>query len=260
VIQLTTETVRLSFPLRQVARIEFARPDRANSLRPSELKALHSCLDIAEARPEVHVLVITGAGRYFSAGFDLASLIERTRGQATAEELQSDFERVANRIEATRLITVAALNGPAIGGATDLALACDLRIGSDRATMTMPAARFGLPLYASALRRFATRLGLTQAKWLVLTAATLDANAMLAAGFLSEVVAAAGFEDRVSALAEQMASMPGGALSAMKQALNATTPGWHDVAALRAHRTLVDAVDGDLIARRVADAIAQRNS
>jgi enoyl-CoA hydratase len=257
---MTTESLRLSFPLQQVARIEFARPDRANSLRPSELEALHRCLDIAEARPEVHVLVITGAGRYFSAGFDLPSLVERTRGAASVEELQSDFEQVANRIEATRLITLAALNGPAVGGATDLALACDLRIGSELATMTMPAARFGLPLYGSALRRFATRLGLTQAKWLVLTAAALDSKAMLAAGFLSEVVPADRFEDRVSALAEQLASMPGGALSAMKQALNASTPGWDEPSAQRAHRTLVDAVDGDLIARRVADAIAQRNS
>jgi enoyl-CoA hydratase/carnithine racemase len=126
--------------------------------------------------------------------------------------------------------------------------------------MTMPAARFGLPLYGSALRRFATRLGLTQAKWLVLTATSLDANAMLAAGFLSEVVPADSFEDRLSALAEQLASMPGGALCAIKQALNASTPGWDEGAAQRAHRTLVAAVDGDLIARRVSDAIAQRNS
>ncbi|WP_258186945.1 enoyl-CoA hydratase/isomerase family protein [Variovorax sp. WS11] len=243
-----------------MARIEFARPDRANSLRPSELEALHRCLDVAEARPEVHVLVITGAGRYFSAGFDLASLVERTRGAVAAEQLQSDFERLANRIEATRLITLAAINGPAIGGATDLALACDLRIGSEHTAMTMPAASFGLPLYASALRRFATRLGLTQAKWLVLTAAPLDANAMLTAGFLSEVVAADRFEERVSALTGRLASMPGGTLSAMKRALNAASPGWDDSAAQRAHRTLVDAVDGDLIAKRIADAVAQRNS
>lgn len=257
---MTTESVRLSFPLRQVARIEFARPDRANSLRPLELEAMHHCLDLAEERPEVHVLVITGSGRYFSAGFDLSSLLERTRGGAAADELQTDFERLANRIEATRLITLAALNGPAIGGATDLALACDLRIGSEHASMTMPAARFGLPLYASALRRFATRLGLTQAKWLVLTATALDAHAMLATGFVTEVVAADGFENRVYALMEQLAAMPGGALSAMKRVLNEAPSRWSDETAQQAHRTLVDAVDGDVIAGRVADAMARRRS
>lgn len=257
---MTSETIGLSFPSPQVARIDFARPERANSLRPRELEALHHCLDVAEARPEVHVLVVTGVGRYFSAGFDLASLVERTGGAVGADEVQADFERVANRLEGTRLITLAAVNGPAIGGATDLALACDLRIGSEQATMTMPAARFGLALYASALRRFSTRLGLTQAKWLVLTAATLDANAMLAAGFLSEVVPVDSFEERIAELAARIASMPGDALSAMKQALNATAPGWDESAAQRAHCALVDAIDGDLIAARVTDAIAQRNS
>lgn len=255
---MSTETIRLSFPLPQVARIEFARPERANSLRPQELEALHHALDLAEARPQVHALVVTGAGRYFSAGFDLSSLLERARGGASADALQADFERIANRLESTRLVTLAALNGPVIGGATDLALACDLRIGSARTAMTMPAARFGLPLYASALRRFATRLGLTQAKWLVLTATTLDADAMLVAGFVTEVVAAESFESRVHALTEQLAAMPGEALSAMKTVLNATQSGWRDEDAQRAHRLLVDAVDGEVIAGRVAYAMAQR--
>src|SRR5258706_1773439 len=177
---MSDEAMRLSFPLPQVARIEFARPDRANSLRPSDLLSLHRRLDAAEARPEVHVLVLTGAGRTFSAGFDLESLVERGRDGTRPDDLQCDFEQLTNRLEASRLITLAAVNGPALGGATDIALACDLRIGSEHATMAMPAARFGLPLYGSALRRYATRLGLTQAKWLVLTAATLDASAMLA--------------------------------------------------------------------------------
>lgn len=257
---MSTETVQLSFPLRQVARIEFARPDRANSLRPQELEALHRCLDLAEARPEAHALVITGRGRYFSAGFDLPSLLERARGGTSADALQADFERAANRIESTRLVTLAALNGPVIGGATDLALACDLRIGSERTGMTMPAARFGLPLYASALRRFATRLGLTQAKRLVLTATTLDAEAMLATGFVTELVAADAFEARVHALAELLAAMPGEALSAMKAVLNATPSRWSEEDAQRAHRTLVDAVDGEAIAQRVAHAMAQRRA
>lgn len=255
-----TETVRLSFPLQHVARIEFARPDRANSLGPQELEALHRCLDLAEARPEVHVLVITGAGRHFSAGFDLSVLLERARGKSAADELQADFERAANRLEATRLVTLAALNGPAMGGATDLALACDLRIGSERAAMTMPAALFGLPLNASALRRFATRLGLAQAKWLVLTATPLDAHAMLAAGFVSEIVPADAFEARVHALAERLGAMPGNALSAMKQVLNAASLQWSDQTAWQAHRTLIDAVDGEVIAQRIADALAPKSS
>ena len=257
---MNNEAIRLSFPLPQVARIEFARPDRANSLRPSDLLSLQRRLDAAEARPEVHVLVLSGAGRTFSAGFDLESLVQRGRDGMPAEDLQSDFEQLTNRIEATRLITLAAVNGPALGGATDIALACDLRIGSEHATMAMPAARFGLPLYGSALRRYATRLGLTQAKWLVLTAATLDASEMLAVGFLSEVVPADAFEARTSALAERLASMPGGALSAMKQALNATAAGRDDASARQALRTLVDATDGPAIAARVADAISQRRS
>ena len=257
---VVSEAMRLSFPLLRVARIEFARPERANSLRPSDLQSLLHHLASAEARADVHVLVVTGAGQTFSAGFDLDSLVERGRSGVAAEDIQADFEQLANRLEATRLVTLAALNGPTLGGATDIALACDLRIGSEHAAMAMPAARFGLPLYGSALRRYATRLGLAQAKWLVLTAATLDANAMLAAGFLSEVVPADSFEARTSALAEQLAAMPGVALSAMKQALNAAAAGWDGATAQRMHRVLVDAIDGPAIAARVADAISQRRS
>ena len=257
---MNDDAIRLSFPSPHVARIEFARPGRANSLRPEDLLSLHRRLDAAEARSEVHVLVLTGVGRTFSAGFDLESLVVRGRDGTGADELQCDFEEFTNRLEASRLITLAAVNGPVLGGATDIALACDLRIGSELATMAMPAARFGLPLYSSALRRYATRLGLTQAKWLVLTAATLDANAMLAAGFLSEVVSAEGLEAHTQALAERLAAMPGGPLSAMKHALNAMTSGADEATAHRAHRTLVDATDVRAIAARVADAISQRRS
>src|SRR5690606_30809646 len=98
------------------------------------------------------------------------------------------FGETVDLIEKARPITIAAVNGGAYGGGTDLCLACDFRIGIPESNMFMPAAKLGLHFYPGGMSRYVSRLGLNQAKRLFLTAQKINAQEMLAIGFLTEVV------------------------------------------------------------------------
>lgn len=243
----------------QIALIELNRPGNANRIQPDDLQELERLLDECEADPQVHVLIITGRGEYFSAGYDLRALMS-ARGVDEKEAVGRDsaFEHFANRLENTRLITIAALNGPVLGGATDFALACDLRLGVEGMYMQMPAARIGLPLYAGALQRYVSCLGLNHAKRLVFMAEKLPATEMLAIGFLNELLPADAMLERAFAMAKEIALMPAKPLAAMKQTLNASALGEGCAPAQRA--ALIDAYDPALIAERIKDAKRQRQA
>jgi enoyl-CoA hydratase len=217
----------LTRPAPHVALIELNRPSAANRIQPEDLVTLESHLAECEADGDIHSLVLTGRGSHFSAGYDLRALAATaTAGQRTQQpEGDSAFERFSNRLESTRLIVMAAINGPVVGGSTDIALACDLRLGTERTYMFMPAARIGLPLYAGALQRYVTRLGLNQAKRLVFLAQKIGAAEMLQIGFLNELTAQDAIVTRALSLASEVAAMPAEPLAAMKQVLNASALG-----------------------------------
>ncbi len=116
------------------------------------------------------MLVLTGTGRAFSAGYDLNSVADRASSATEQQSAGSAFEVVVNRLEDLGVPTICRLNGGVYGGSTDLALACDFRIGVDTAEMFMPAARLGLHYYKSGIERYVSRLGVDNAKMLFLTA------------------------------------------------------------------------------------------
>ncbi|WP_158590538.1 enoyl-CoA hydratase/isomerase family protein [Noviherbaspirillum cavernae] len=249
----------LSRPAEHVAFIELNRPANANRIQPDDLAELERLLDQCEVDEQVHVLILTGRGKYFSAGYDLRALASGVGvNQRSHEGDDSAFEHVANRLESTRLITIAAINGPVIGGATDFALACDLRLGEESAYMLMPAARFGLPLYAGALQRYVSRLGLSHAKRLVFMAEKVPATDMLATGFLHEILPADALLARALAVGVDIAAMPSRPLAAMKQVLNAAAYGQGTAPDQRA--ALLAAYDGPAIAERAMAAQRQRAS
>ncbi len=113
-----------------------------------------------------------------------------------------------------------ALNGGVYGGATDLALACDFRVGMEGIALRMPAARLGVHYYRSGMQRYVTRLGLAAAKRLFLLAQTVDDETMLRLGFLDELVPAALFEATVDAVAGALAANAPLSVRCMKRALN----------------------------------------
>ena len=209
----------------------------------------------------MHALVLTARGKHFSAGFDLRAVSASANAHERASPVEgvSAFEEFANRLENTRLIVIAAINGPVIGGATDIALACDLRIGVyHRTSMSMPAARIGLPLYVGALQRYVTRLGLNHAKRLVFLGQKIEAQEMLEIGFLSELVANDALLTCALQIASEIADFPPEPLAAMKQVLNAAALGRASANELR--DDLVAAFDGPRTARLIEAAQSARRS
>src|ERR1700723_1043063 len=126
------------------ATVRLNRPKHLNRLQPDDLDALTGLFDRIEADPAIRVLVLTGTGRAFSAGYDLNSIATRAISAVEERSAGSAFEVVVNRLEDLAVPTICRLNGGVYGGSTDLALACAFRIGVDSGEMFMPAARLGV--------------------------------------------------------------------------------------------------------------------
>jgi enoyl-CoA hydratase len=202
------------------ATIRLNRPKHLNRLQPDDLQALLTLFDRIEADPAVRVMVLTGTGRAFSAGYDLNSVAERASSAVEENSAGSAFEVVANRLEDLGVPTICRLNGGVYGGSTDLALACDFRIGVDSCEMFMPAARLGLHYYKSGIRRYVSRLGADNAKKLFLTAQKIDAREMLRIGYLTAMAPAETFDAEVDRLATILAGNAPAAMRGMKRAIN----------------------------------------
>jgi enoyl-CoA hydratase len=202
------------------ATIRLNRPRHLNRLQAEDLGSLMMLFDRVEADPAVRVLVLTGTGRAFSAGYDLNSVAERAVGAGEQQSAGSAFEVVVNRLEDLDVPTICRLNGGVYGGSTDLALACDFRIGVDTAEMFMPAARLGLHYYPSGIKRYVTRLGVDNAKALFLTAQKITAPEMLRIGYLTAMVAEEFLDEEVDKLATILAGNAPKAMAGMKRAIN----------------------------------------
>src|SRR6195952_1728557 len=136
------------------ATIRLNRPKHLNRLQPDDLEILAKLFDRIEADPAIRVLVLTGTGRAFSAGYDLNSVAQRATSAVEETSAGSAFEVVVNRLEDLAVPTICRINGGVYGGSTDLALACDFRIGVETCEMFMPAARLGLHYYKSGIKRY----------------------------------------------------------------------------------------------------------
>src|SRR3979490_803320 len=226
------------------ATIRLNRPKHLNRLQPGDLDALLKLFDRIEADPTLRVLVLTGTGRAFSAGYDLGSIAERA-ASAQEQTAGSAFETVVNRLEDLAVPTICRINGGVYGGSTDLALACDFRIGVDTCEMFMPAARLGLHYYKSGIARYVSRLRLGKPKQLFLTAQKIGAAEMLRIGYLTAMVPAEALDEEVDQLAGILAGNAPLASRGLQRAINEFARGRLDEeAADRRHR---DSMRGDEI-------------
>jgi enoyl-CoA hydratase/carnithine racemase len=231
------------------ATIRLNRPRHLNRLQPEDLDALLELFDRIEADSAIRVVVLTGTGRAFSAGYDLGAIADRASG-ATRQSGGSAFETVVDRLEDLGVPTICRLNGGVYGGSTDLALACDFRIGVDTAEMFMPAARLGLHYYKNGIRRYVSRLGTDNAKRLFLTAEKIDASEMLRIGYLTAMVPVAALDEAVDRLARTLALNAPVAMRGMKHTINEIARGTLDAAAAdRRHR---DSMHGPEIREGIA--------
>lgn len=208
-----------------VATITLRRPEHANRLSPDDLAVLADHIGKINATPEVLVLQLRAGGPYFCSGYDITRI-----GSARTV----NFEALVNTVEDARPVTIAVLHGSVYGGATDLALACDFRLGVPGIDMFMPAARLGLHFYQRGLERYVSRLGLDQAKRLFLTAEKIGAQEMKAIGFLTNLVEAEDLEATATQLTQACCAMAPMALLGMKRHLNRIARGCLNVAELQA--------------------------
>src|SRR6202163_5024637 len=202
------------------ATIRLNRPRHLNRLQPEDLDVLAKLFDRIEADPAIRVLVLTGTGRAFSAGYDLNSITERATSTVEEQSAGSAFEVVVNRLEDIGVPTICRLNGGVYGGSTDLALAFDFRIGVDTSEMFMPAARLGLHYYKSGIARYVSRLGADNAKKLFLTAQKIGAPEMLRIGYLTAMVPLESLDEEVDRLANVPGGNAPGAMARMTRAIN----------------------------------------
>ena len=214
-----------------VAVITLRRPRHLNRLHREDLAALRAHFGALAQDDAVRALVLTAQGRAFCAGFHLGELGQP--GDAARDDPKA-FEHMVDALEALPVPTVARLNGSVYGGATDLALACDFRIGVTGMELRMPAARLGLHYYPSGLQRYVTRLGLGAAKRLFLLADTVDAATLLRIGYLDECVAVDALDATVRALTDALAANAPLAVRGMKASLNEIAGGRADAATLAA--------------------------
>ena len=208
-----------------LARITLRRPQVANRLEIADLQCLQDQLKEVNARGDARVLLLQAEGRHFCSGFNI--------GAVPGVDAGALFEALTDAWEQARPVTVAAIQGGVFGGATDLALACDFRLGVASCEMFVPAARLGLHFYRGGMERYVNRLGLGMAKRVLLGGETLDAVAMRDCGFLDRLLPdAEALRAAISHFCDQLCAQAPLAMSGMKKHLNAIANGRLDVDAL----------------------------
>jgi enoyl-CoA hydratase/carnithine racemase len=222
--------------------ITLNRPDKLNPLATITLTELVEAARFFDARQEVKVVVLSGRGRAFCAGADLAAFSagDGSAPPAGAPREAADAGRLmAEAIESMRAVTVARLHGHCVGGGLVLAAACDLRVAADDICFSIPEVDLGIPLAWGGIPRLVREMGPAMTKELVMTCRPFSAVEARAAGFLNQVVPAAELDASVETLVGQLESKSSFTLFATKRHVNAVTEGmvnparaWNDADSL----------------------------
>ncbi len=193
------------------------RPEAMNALDPNTNAELAEVFDDFAADPDQWVAIITGAGdRAFSAGNDLKETARRmTRGEPL-ETPKAGYGGLTERFDLDKPV-IAAVNGLAMGGGFEVALACDLIVAADTAVFALPEPKVGLAALAGGLHRLPRQIGLKRAMGMILTARRVDAAEGHALGFVHEVVPADELMAAARKLAETILTLSPMSLRASKQ-------------------------------------------
>jgi len=223
-----------------VALLTLNRPDKLNAINVSVIEALDAALDSAECDESVRAIVVAGAGRAFSAGFDLD--IGLGDGKADPADvrraLENDF-RIILRFWDSPKPTIAAVHGYCLGSALELAVACDLTIAAEDCRFGEPEVKFGSGIVALLLPWLA---GPKAAKYLLLTGEDrVTAAEMLTLGLVNRVVPPASLLDEALALAGRIAANDTQAVRLTKKAINRSL----DIGGMR--QALLAALETDIV-------------
>ncbi len=210
-----------------IGRITFSTPSGINILSTPVLEALGARLDEIARQPEVRVLILTGAGKTFLAGADISEMSSTandagrafsTRGQAALNKL-ARFEHA---------VTIAAINGAAMGGGCELALACDLRVIAQEAKIGLPEVRLGLIPGWGGTQRTLALLGPARARRLVLTGGPVTGDLAGEIGLVNEAVPATEVMAAAEAIAGQILAGGPAAVRAAKRVICTAEAAWQE--------------------------------
>ncbi len=197
------QRVRLDVDDGGIASITINRPDALNALDEEVVAQLGERVDEALARADVRGIVLRGAGKAFVAGADLKFFVDRMAEQnyARIEAFARAGQRVLHKLDHSPKPVVAVLDGLALGGGTELALAADAIVATDRGSLGFPETGIGIYPGLGGTQRTTRRVGVGLTRWLVLTGQTVDAKTALEIGLIDRVVDRAALADTVRALA-----------------------------------------------------------
>lgn len=220
---MSYQTIRIEIDqAAQIATITLDRPDKLNSFTRDMHRELQSALDDVQAA-NARALVLTGAGRGFCAGQDLADL-DFTPGAMTdlGEVIEAHFNPLVRRLQALPLPVIAAVNGTAAGAGANLAFACDLVIAAKSSSFIQSFVKIGLVPDSGGTWFLPQRVGFARALGLALTGDKLSAEQAERWGLVWRVVDDAELAGAAAQLARELAQQPTRAIAAIKQAMRAS--------------------------------------
>lgn len=203
----------------RVATITINQPDSLNALTAEILTEIGEAIDVVEADESIRVLVITGTGeKSFVAGANIKGFVEMDIDQGT------EFSKLGNdvfyKLSTLRQPTIAAVNGYALGGGTELAIACDIRIASENAVFGQPEVGLGIPPGFGGTQRLPRLINPSIAKELIFTGRNVRADEAKEIGLVNKVVPQADLMNEVLSLANQITKQAPCAVEKSKQLIN----------------------------------------
>jgi len=203
-----------------IATIIFNRPKLLNAIDIPTLLELESAVEDVQRDKNIRVLVITGTGeKSFVAGGDIADLNSRD-ALGHRDDFAAVIHRVFNKVADLEKPVIAAVNGYALGGGTELLCACDLRVASETAKFGVPEINLGIFPGAGGTQRLSRQIPLCKAKELMFTGDMISAQEAERLGLINKVVPAEQLRETVTALARKLASKAPVALKLVKTAVN----------------------------------------
>jgi len=182
------------------------RPDKLNALNSTVIAELDKAFTELSQRDQVRAIILTGAGRAFVAGADIAEVADGADSPAGLEALSQFGTKVFTKIERLNKPVIAAINGFALGGGLELALACHVRVASEGAKFGLPEAKLGLIPGYGGTQRLPRLIGTGRAMQMILTAGMIDANTALNYGLVNAVYPNEALLDVARSMAKEMSA------------------------------------------------------
>lgn len=203
----------------RVGVVKINKPQSLNALSSEILKELTSAIEQLEADANIRVIILTGEGKAFVAGADISEMKDMSAVQANKYAMQG--AKLFQKIETLNKVTIAAINGFALGGGCELAMACDIRIASDKAKFGQPEVGLGIIPGFSGIRRMMEIVGEARAKEFIFSGRMFDAYEAEKLGLVNKVVGPEALMEECQKVAEEIASKSFNAVIASKRLMNA---------------------------------------